>query len=553
MKLLKSDKCRVCMRTFCCTSCRERHETSKHSFFAECDICKYGQIIISPTLSEKLLDHLKTIHFPLRCELCTKTFDTIDELFLYIKCTEANKVLSKNNDGKNPKTPTQTSYEANYDSPPLANILMGKNGNKNINLLVHLATSTPMHHGGGTEKVKEIIITPVESTENTKNSILKNPNSRCNYSSKRVTFSGTPFIESSHRKPKNMVMTETTTGMMVSPSTFHTAKIEQTTSIHSSSDVKTSEIKNEENEPSQDPIKTNEEKPKNVLEITAEDDNTVWISALNLSIEICSDEDEHKENEEHKDEDEMEHENHEKNEEGSKENKEQGDKQQSIPKSNVATPVAPKSAHRKVSIVKPTPAKKEKKEEQLFVDMIQTFSTPNVPRAVQPPAHAIFANSDTNPARENTASAVSIIAIPPAEVTANISAPAVVEQPKPNETYDVDCMTSDTGMSRCNTIWTSVSSIVSNIFHNFSGIDTSYQDRADNSLKRCSSDNDIFEPLRKKYKFTDIKCRRPIRDLPPLEISNDLQISIRVNITEGTKKIYVDKATNTDESMYTSR
>nr|CAH7768471.1 unnamed protein product [Callosobruchus chinensis] len=553
------DKCRVCKRVFCCTSCRDVHEISKHDFFVDCDICKYGQTILSSisTYSEVLLGHLKTAHFPLRCDLCKRTFNTIDDVFQHMKCPEANKVQAKD-DGKSPKTPAQIFHDSNFDSPPLTNLLIGKNliDNKNIKAIVSLATSTPMQHSGGNlEKVQEVIITPVESTENTKNSILKNPNSQCN-SFKRVTFYGTPFIENSQRKPKNMVMAGASIGMsllltifistgVMSPSKFYSAKPEQTTNLHSPSVlVKTNEIIVEEIKPEEDP-NNDEKKPKEVLDTTYErEDNTVWISALNISVEICSDDDEHGGNEEDKVDEEQ-------------DDKEQiiedDEKLPGIPKTNFVTPSTSKVTSRKISIVKPTPAKKEKKEEQLFVDMIQTYSTPNVPRTIQPSAPSMLSHADPNPPistiyGESTSNAVSIIDPNSSAATAN----EVINQ-ESAQFEDSVVKSNETGLSKSNTIWASVSNILSNIFHNFSGVDASYQDRATRSLKRCSSDNDLLEPLRKKHKLTDIKCRRPIRDLPPLGISNDLQINIRVNITEGTKKIYVDKATITDEWLFSNQ
>nr|CAH7768472.1 unnamed protein product [Callosobruchus chinensis] len=341
----------------------------------------------------------------------------------------------------------------------------------------------------------------------------------------------------------------------MSPSKFYSAKPEQTTNLHSPSVlVKTNEIIVEEIKPEEDP-NNDEKKPKEVLDTTYErEDNTVWISALNISVEICSDDDEHGGNEEDKVDEEQ-------------DDKEQiiedDEKLPGIPKTNFVTPSTSKVTSRKISIVKPTPAKKEKKEEQLFVDMIQTYSTPNVPRTIQPSAPSMLSHADPNPPistiyGESTSNAVSIIDPNSSAATAN----EVINQEsaqfedsvvKSNETDDVDCNTSNASLSKSNTIWASVSNILSNIFHNFSGVDASYQDRATRSLKRCSSDNDLLEPLRKKHKLTDIKCRRPIRDLPPLGISNDLQINIRVNITEGTKKIYVDKATITDEWLFSNQ
>ncbi|VEN56970.1 unnamed protein product [Callosobruchus maculatus] len=341
---------------------------------------------------------------------------------------------------------------------------------------------------------------------------------------------------------------------MMSPSKFYTAKTEQTTNpIHPSNEVIVEETK-----PEEDP-KNDKEELKEVLDTSYEpQDNTVWISALNISVEICSDEDAGKENEEDKTAGDKVDEEQDKDSNAIEQTIEDDEKLEGMPKTNLATPSASKVSSRKISIVKPTPAKKEKKEEQLFVDMIQTYSTPNVPRTTQPSAPLMFAHSDLNPPistihLESTSNAMSIIAPNSSATTANEAIAQESSAVKSNETYDADCNTSDTSISKGNTIWASVSNILSNIFHNFSGVDASYEDRATRALKRCSSDNDIFEPLRKKHKLTDIKCRRPIRDLPPLGISNDLQINIRVNITEGTKKIYVDKATITDEWLFSNQ
>nr|CAI5836971.1 unnamed protein product [Callosobruchus analis] len=567
-EIVSQDKCRVCKRVFCCSPCRDVHETSKHNFLADCDICKYGQTILSSisAYSQGLLDHLKTSHFPLRCDLCKRTFNTIDDVYEHIKCPEANKVHAKD-DGKSPKTPAQISHDTNFDSPPLTNLLVGKNLiDKNITGIGSLATSTPMHHGGGNlGKVQEVIITPVQSSENTKNSILKNPNSQCN-SFKRVTFYGTPFVENSHRKPKNMVMEGASIGdlqssknvdskavLSISPSRFYSAKTEQTSNPYSPSvHLKTNDIV-DETKPKQYP-ENDEKNQKEMLDTSCEPvDKTVWISALNISVEICSDEDEHAEFEEVKPTGDNVDEEQDKNGQDKEQILEDDEKLQGMPKTNFATPSASKVTSRKISIVKPTPAKKERKEEELFVDMIQTYSTPNVPRTIQPSAPSMFAPGDSNPpistiCGESTTSGVSIIAPNSSATTANEvvaqnSVPVLLKFEDSvvnlDENSDIKCNTSNARISKGNTIWTSVSNILSNIFHNFSGVDASYEDRANRSLKRCSSDNDLFGPLRKKHKLTDIKCRRPIRDLPPLTISSDLQINIRVNMTEGNKKIYV--------------
>lgn len=108
-------------------------------------------------------------------------------------------------------------------------------------------------------------------------------------------------------------------------------------------------------------------------------------------------------------------------------------------------------------------------------------------------------------------------------------------------------------------LWESMSNIVKNVMHNFSTI---RDDKSELKLKRSYSDmTDSYEekPYVKRYKLTDIKCRRPIRqsseiatykkynnELAPYSnsFSNKNEFKGQHIFTEH--KIFVDKATQTD-------
>lgn len=101
-------------------------------------------------------------------------------------------------------------------------------------------------------------------------------------------------------------------------------------------------------------------------------------------------------------------------------------------------------------------------------------------------------------------------------------------------------------------LWNSVSNILKNVMPNLSTIK---KEESKSDLKRSFSDiSDSCDekPIIKRFKLTDIKCRRPIRDLVSFKNRNiqysrmfkdydfkepDLQIP---------KKVFVDKATQTD-------
>lgn len=181
----------MCYKIFCCECCKKKHEKVKHAVFPDCDICIYGGIRISD-VSAKLFKHLQTSHWPLHCVWCKKVFTTESELGEHFKCPIITNYYSE----KSPLTPSIQIEENTFESPPLAQLLQkNQQGEKNLGTIPSLATSTPMQCCKEDNnilllKVETVIITPVNSAENTKESILKKAG-RVDSSKRRVTFCNT--------------------------------------------------------------------------------------------------------------------------------------------------------------------------------------------------------------------------------------------------------------------------------------------------------------------------------------------------------------------------
>lgn len=182
-------KCRLCEKIFCCVCCRKKHEKEKHNVFPDCNICIYGTIKIS-SISEEVLPHLQNTHWPLHCVRCKRIFNIPGEIKQHTECS----VISNNYSGNSPYTPSINIFEdTTFESPPLVQ-LFEKNqecGN-NLNVISNLATSTPMQEcteeNNLLQKIKSVIITPVNSGDNTNENILKKTGHSGSPLKRRVTF-----------------------------------------------------------------------------------------------------------------------------------------------------------------------------------------------------------------------------------------------------------------------------------------------------------------------------------------------------------------------------
>ncbi|XP_019870281.2 uncharacterized protein LOC109598801 [Aethina tumida] len=197
MKDFKSNHCRLCTLVFCCVQCRLNHEKSAHNLtFPECDFCLYGiGTIKNPTV--ELIEHIIQTHWPIHCVLCKKVFNSPEDLFIHGKCTPTIAVYN---------SPTVAENNKEYDSPPIT-ALFGKDGTgkKYLDVLKNLATSTPMQVNGDTSvDINPFSLSSVNKTEGDKN-YCETPNQEL--SKRKVTFCETVSVEyidpeSSHNQPK---------------------------------------------------------------------------------------------------------------------------------------------------------------------------------------------------------------------------------------------------------------------------------------------------------------------------------------------------------------
>lgn len=152
-------------------------------------------------MSEELFAHLQAEHWPLYCVWCKKKFSSKEDLKEHSKCPFVTNYLLE----KTPRSPLiRVPEETTFESPPLVQLFENSQHDKNLNVISTLATSTPMQNCKDDNlfhKVNTVIITPVDSAESTKESILKKGSSRVDTSSKRrVTFCETILTDnmSSH-------------------------------------------------------------------------------------------------------------------------------------------------------------------------------------------------------------------------------------------------------------------------------------------------------------------------------------------------------------------
>lgn len=101
-----------------------------------------------------------------------------------------------------------------------------------------------------------------------------------------------------------------------------------------------------------------------------------------------------------------------------------------------------------------------------------------------------------------------------------------------------------------NRLWTSMSRIIKNVTSAVQEFSHSTCNTR-TPLKRSLSEYDLLDgPCIKRYKLTEIKCRRPIRQSTIMErLEEYYEESETENITGVIKKILVNKATQTDDEL----
>ncbi|XP_022915340.2 uncharacterized protein [Onthophagus taurus] len=196
------NKCRFCIKVFCCEKCRQKHELKIHDIYPNCDICAYGSIVLKlPT--DDLLNHIKEKHWPLHCVDCNRIFGAVHELILHNKCPLA----------KIEETPLN--YDAdtngkivNFDSGsieiPFKNITPSGGEIFDYSKMGYLTTSTPR---AVSDKVMNIFesVTTSEIKSKTDEDFVSNATTddvKVKRSTRTVTFNETPTYESLRKTPQ---------------------------------------------------------------------------------------------------------------------------------------------------------------------------------------------------------------------------------------------------------------------------------------------------------------------------------------------------------------
>ncbi|KAF5283051.1 hypothetical protein FQR65_LT14112 [Abscondita terminalis] len=200
--------CRICGQWFCCANCKDKHAIKEHKIAENCDICIYGQIG-SKRISEKLIEHVKTHHLPLRCLYCKILFTAIEDLRIQHMCIKSDEKDST----KNYESPPTSLFQKNT---PYSSMKFFSNIN-NVNYL----TSTPIQTYGNVEIHKMPgTITPVGYGTGISEKSLINSN-KCN-------FTAIPWEQSSsikgHFKDKKQTVASITTPKITSQHSLTTWK-----------------------------------------------------------------------------------------------------------------------------------------------------------------------------------------------------------------------------------------------------------------------------------------------------------------------------------------
>lgn len=126
----------------------------------------------------------------------------------------------------------------------------------------------------------------------------------------------------------------------------------------------------------------------------------------------------------------------------------------------------------------------------------------------------------------------------------------VINTSTPSNVTDAHEVLSEACVNAPARLWTSMSRIIKSVTNAVQEIsNVTYNSRT--PLKRSMPECDLLDgPCIKRYKLTEIKCRRPIRQSTIMEhLEENYENSKNENIAGEIKKIFVDKATQTDDEL----
>ncbi|XP_018333485.1 uncharacterized protein LOC108742690 [Agrilus planipennis] len=200
MKDLIKNKCRICVKVFCCENCREKHEVSFHNVNPVCEICLHGKVY-SKKVTGRLLHHIKDKHLPLSCVFCKKLFENLTETEFHSKCLR----ITNNRLEMNPVTPINRQSPLKIQTPYQKSIIMASNAYFAVtNTTVHPTTSTPLQNMRSENNILEKIssdLTPLDNREreNANTSritpVTTDEPKKMEELKRKVTFCDTPNVE----------------------------------------------------------------------------------------------------------------------------------------------------------------------------------------------------------------------------------------------------------------------------------------------------------------------------------------------------------------------
>ncbi|CAG9135447.1 unnamed protein product [Plutella xylostella] len=131
MKCPVEARCIICHYTFCCASCRWKHEEATHGLKYDCCLCRGQRYLCRPEhLDNKdFIKHITEKHLPLQCRKCQQLFTNMEDLINIDKCQSITELIDQPQVRKDP-----TEIEARFDSIYEKTIAI--NDNENIEAII---------------------------------------------------------------------------------------------------------------------------------------------------------------------------------------------------------------------------------------------------------------------------------------------------------------------------------------------------------------------------------------------------------------------------------